>query len=59
MLAFVDGIHFKNRIAIPLPNDKISIYEVTNMPSIICERFINYEMKTPKSCHDMTTPMET
>ena len=39
---------------------KISIYELTNMSTIIIvgEFSINYEMTIPKSCHDMTTPME-
>ena len=38
---------------------KISIYEVKNTPTIMGELTINYEMTTPKSCHDVTTPMET
>mgnify|MGYP001794340038 CR=1 FL=1 len=41
------------------PKKVISIYEVTNMPTIIREFSINYETTTPKSCHDVTTPMET
>ena len=39
--------------------EKISIYEVTNMPTIIQEFSINHEMTTPKSCHDVTTLIET
>ena len=38
---------------------KISIYEVTNMPTIIVEGSISYGMTTPKSCQDVTIPMET
>ena len=38
---------------------KISTYEVTYMPAIIGEFSINYEMATLKSCHDVTTAMET
>ena len=38
---------------------KISMYEVTNVPTIISNFSINYEMTTPKSCYDVTTPMET
>ena len=30
-----------------LPNEKIRIYEVTDMPTIIGEFFINDEMTTP------------
>ena len=56
MLVLVNRVHSKNRVEI-LP--KNSIYEVTNTSTIIGEFFINYEMTTPKSCHDMTTPMET
>ena len=33
---------------------KISIYDITNMATIIDELFINYEITTPKSCHDAT-----
>ena len=57
MLAFLHLVYFKNRVEIP-PQQKISIYEVTNMPTI-GEFSINYEMTTPKSCHDVTTPIET
>ena len=57
-IVFVDGVHFKNKIEIP-PQQKISIYEVTNMPTIIGEFSIDYGMTTPKICHDATTPMET
>ena len=42
-----------------LLNEENGVYEVTNMPTIIREFSINYEMTTPKSCHDVTTPMET
>ena len=38
---------------------KINIYEVTNLPTIIGEFSINYGMTTPKSCHDVTTPIKT
>ena len=38
-----------------LPTEKISSYEVINMPTIIGEFSINYA----KSCHDVTTLMET
>ena len=40
---------------------KISIYEATNMPTIIGEFSISYEMTTPKGFHDAiaTAPMET
>ena len=37
-----------------LPN-----YEVNNMPTIIGEFAINNEMKTPKSCHGVTTVVAT
>ena len=30
-----------------------------NIPTIIREFSINYEMTTPKSCDDVITPMET
>ena len=59
MLVFADRGHLKNRVAIPSPTGKISIFEVTNMPTIIKEFSVNYEMTTPKSCRDVTTPMET
>ena len=59
MLAFVDGVHPKNRTEIPLQQKEISIYEVANVPKIIREFFINYEMTTPKSCQDEKTPMGT
>ena len=59
MLAFVDGVHSKNRLETPPQRKKISIYEVTDMPTIIGKFSINYEITTPKSCHDVTTPMET
>ena len=47
--------------------EEISVYEVTNIPTniptgipmIISEFSIIYEMTTPKSCHDVTTPMES
>ena len=42
-----------------LLNKKIGIYEVTNMPTISSMLSIYSEMSTPKSCHDMTTPMKT
>ena len=45
VLAFLDGVHPKNRVEIP-PQWKISIYEVKNMPTIIGEFPINYEMTT-------------
>ena len=54
----MDGVHSKNRVEIPPQQKKSSIYEVTNMPTIIGEFSIIYEMGTPKSCHDVTTPME-
>ena len=48
-----------NRVEGPSQWKKISIYEVTNMSVIIKKFSINYEMTTPKNCHDVTTPMET
>ena len=39
--------------------EKVSIYEVTNMPTVIWKFSINYEMTTPKSFYDVTTPVET
>ena len=59
VLAFVDGVHSKNRVGIPPQWKKNSFIKVVNMPTIIGELSINYEMTTPKSCHDVTTPMET
>ena len=38
---------------------RISAYEVTNMLTIIREFSINYEMTTPKNCHNVKTLMET
>ena len=35
MLAFVDGVHFNNRVEVPPRRKKVSIYEVTNTPTII------------------------
>ena len=48
MLAFVDGPHLKNRVEIPPQQKKVSIYEVTNTPTIISGFSINYETTTPK-----------
>ena len=59
MLAFVDGVHFKNRVEIPPQREKSSVDVVINMPTIIGEFSINYGMTTPKICHDRTTLMET
>ena len=38
--------------------ERIHIYEVTNIPTIIGKFSINYEVTTPKS-YDATPPMET
>ena len=38
---------------------KISVFEVTNMPMIIGKVSLNYEITTLRSCHDVTTSMET
>ena len=43
----------------PPERKKVSVYEVTNMLTIISEVSINYEMTTPNICHDVTTPMES
>ena len=53
----MDRVHSRNRVEI-LRVRKFSIYEVTNVPTIFGEFSINYEMTTPKSSHDVTTPME-
>ena len=43
-----------------LPNaNKISVFEVANVPTVIGKFSINYEMTTPKSCHRVKIPMET
>ena len=55
MLAFVDEVHSKNWGRNTSPMKNISLYEVTNMPTIIGEFSINYEMTTPKSCHYLPT----
>ena len=57
MFTFLDGVHPENSRNIS-PTEKISIYEFMNMPRIIREFSIKYDMTTPKSCHDVTTPME-
>ena len=55
---FVDEVHFKNGVEV-LPQRKISIYEVTNVRTIIRQFSISNEMTTPNSYHGVTTPMKT
>ena len=59
ILAFVGGVHLKNRVEIPPQRQTISIYEVTSMPTIIGEFSSNNAMTTSKNCHDVTTPIKT
>ena len=35
MLAFVDGVHFKNGVEVPPQREKIKIYKVTSVPTIV------------------------
>ena len=50
---------FENWSESTSPTNKIDIYQATNMPTIIREVAINDEITTPKSVHDVTTPMKT
>ena len=58
MVAFVDGVHLKNRVEVPPQQQNQHLWSHERAYDNK-ELSINYEMITPKSCHGVTTPMET
>ena len=61
MLAFLDRVHFKNRVEISpeCQNSASQTSQITNTLTITGKFSINYEMTTLKSSYDATAPMET